>query len=343
MMSETRVPLDFGGPSVTPSPRIQRFEQIPDILSIDVPEVEYVCPGLVAKGTITLWYGGDGIGKSYTVQKMAVEIARGGSFLERRCHRTPTLYLDFENPAFAVRQRFEILCGDQWDPSNNLKVWGTWVDPQPPLIGSDLLLTIAKETQPVIVVDPLRFAHNSDENDSGQMSAVMRHLKFCAAAGCAVILIHHSGKQGKQQDNSTGRGSSAIRGACDCAILHELTEDNIISLKMTKNRFGPHHTTTIRANFAEGTFELIDSPMLTQRTNQEEKLRSVIEANPGGTQNEIISRSGIMKSLGIEVLRDGSGTLWDKKKDGRAFRYYPLGYIPHLDPPAATKENGSAL
>ena len=87
--------------------QIRKFEQITDIMSMDIPPIDYVVDGLIARGTLSLWAGSDGVAKTFMIQRLAVEVARGGSFLGRSCKRTRVLFCDFENPAHAVRERIE--------------------------------------------------------------------------------------------------------------------------------------------------------------------------------------------------------------------------------------------
>ena len=176
-----------------PSAEIRKFDQIPDIMTMQVPPIDWLVDGLIARGTITLWTGTDGTAKTFLAQKMAIAVATGGSFLGRRCQRWPVLYLDFENPAYAVQDRINLMAGGA-DSIGDLKVWGTWNQEQPPQIGSELLLTIAKDTKPLIIVDPFLYAHGADENSSTEMAGIMKTLRYCAAVGGAVIIVHHPAK-----------------------------------------------------------------------------------------------------------------------------------------------------
>jgi hypothetical protein len=54
-------------------------------------------------------------------------------------------------------------------------------------------------------------------------------------------------------------------------------------------------TIHIRPDFDEGVFEVVDSPAFTKRQDDIEKLKHVIIAEPGLSQNEIISKAGLMK------------------------------------------------
>ena len=104
---------------------IRRFDEIPDIMTMTIPPMEYLVDGLIARGTITLWTGSDGTAKTFIAQKMSVAVASGSKFLGRRCHAAPVLYLDFENPSFAVRERLDVMAGG---PIPGLKMWGTWLE-----------------------------------------------------------------------------------------------------------------------------------------------------------------------------------------------------------------------
>src|SRR5215475_15940358 len=105
------VSLPFDGKVYTPGRgKITRFEDIPGILSLKIPAVEYLVPALgIARKTVNLWCGQDGTAKTYTCEAMAVAVSRGDMFLGARCVKCPVLYLDFENPAHVVQERFQIL------------------------------------------------------------------------------------------------------------------------------------------------------------------------------------------------------------------------------------------
>ena len=217
--------------------KITKFADIPDIITMEIPPVEFLVPALgIARNTITLWTGSDGDGKTYLAQVMALAVARGDVFLGMPCQQSPVLYVDLENPGYVVQGRMQGLLGTGEAPVG-LRFWGTWlpIDQQPPKAGSDLPLTLCKESKPLLIVDPFRLFHKAAENDSTGMSGVLQYLRACTAFGAAVVILLHPAKM----EGSTGRGSSAIRGACDLAFLHTLEkESGLITLKVDKNRLG---------------------------------------------------------------------------------------------------------
>jgi hypothetical protein len=153
-----------------------------------------------------------------------------------------------------------------------------------------------------------------------------------------VVILHHPAKT----EGSTGRGSSAIKGAADVAFLQEMADPNdggLITLKFNKNRFGETMQITIRPDFDEGTFEVTDSPKFTQRSNDLEKLRDIILANPGLSQNSIVKVSGMMKARVGHLLKEGIETFWDATPGpNRSVRYYPVGWFPNLRTTDGTTE-----
>jgi hypothetical protein len=204
-------------------------------------------------------------------------------------------------------------------------MWGTWLPQSPPQISSETLLSIAKQEQPFILIDPLRFGHSAEENDSGEMSTVMLFSRACAAAGGAVCFLHHPSKA----EGSTGRGSTAIRGAVDLSYLQEMSEETgLITLRCVKNRFGEKLVATIKPNYETGEFIITDSPEFSRRAGEMTALRRIIEQQPGVTTNAIYKQAGMHKGRLVQLLETGTNQFWEMRKDGiaktAARRYFPL-------------------
>jgi hypothetical protein len=308
------IPLD----SDSARKRIRQLEDIPDILTMKIPPIEYLVDGMIPRKSITLLTGSDNAAKTFLMQSMSVAVAVGGQFLGRICQRSPVLYLDYENPDFVVQERFRKIAGG---PIDGLYVWGTWNEDQPPLIANETLLTVAKESQPLIIIDPFRYAHGSEENDSTEMMTVMQMLRCCAAAGGAVVILHHPAKT----DGSTGRGSSAIKGAVDIAFLQELSDESgLITLRSTKNRFGAPIVMTIRPDFEAGKFELCDSRKFTKTAEEMLTLRKIIESQPGVSVRGILKVFGGNTSRLTELLRNGLETHWVTRPGSHnSLNYFP--------------------
>ena len=239
---------EFDGKVFTPDKKlIRRYEDIPSIRSLgQLPEVEDIVPALqIKRNSVCLWTGPDGSGKTFAAEKMIVSVAKGDDFLGMPCLKTPTLYLDYENPAHTIKERFDFLLDDEEDPPW-LKVWACWSEQQPPRHGSDLLIEIVRDVKPLIIIDTLRAFHDQKENESDGMACVMTYLRALAQYGATVMLLHHPSKA----EGSNGRGSSVIHAACDLALVHSLDqESSVITLRIEKNRNGGNRTLTVRADF----------------------------------------------------------------------------------------------
>jgi hypothetical protein len=326
--------MQFDGTVITPSPdRIRSLQNIPDIMTTNFPQLEYFVDELIPRGAIVLWAGIGGTGKSYFAQRLAVSVATGSSFLGRHCQCSDVLVLDYENPGITVRSRLELMASG---PLPRLKIWGNWLQEPPPQIGSELLLTIAQESKPLIIIDPFRFAHGAEENDSTEMAAVMQQLRYCATVGASVVILHHLAKT----ENSVSRGSTAIRDHSDIAWVQELNQDSgLISLKGSKNRFGDRLDVTIKPDFEEGTFQVTNSPLFTKYTDDLKKLQTLIAENPGLSLNSLHRLAGMMKARLSRLLKEHSGELWNTVPGpSRSILYYPKSVVLDFPEPLRTTE-----
>jgi hypothetical protein len=314
---------------------IRLYEDIPDIMGLEVAPVKWLVEGLIPCKSLILWAGADGTAKTYLAQNMGVSVAIGCPFLGRKCAEWKVLYLDYENPDHEVQARLMKIAGDL---VSHLRVWGTWLSQAPPPIGDPVLLRLAREEQPLIIFDPFRYAHSAEENDSTEMMQVMRHLRNYAAAGATVIILHHIAKA----EGSSARGSTVIRGAVDIAYVQTLSDDGQITLRCVKNRFGEKPTIVIDAKFEDGQFDVVSRDPEAHRTQDAViTLLKVIKENPGLTQSEIIRRAKINKNRGGDLLGRHTGEYWRREAGRRnAWRYYPLTGIEESEPVPSTDGTG---
>ncbi|HKR86457.1 MAG TPA: AAA family ATPase [Terriglobales bacterium] len=173
MNDQHGVSLGFDG--AVSSGRIRRLADIPSIQTMGIPDVDFIVPGIISRGSLTMWAGVPGAAKSYLILRLAIAAATGGEFLGRVCKKCPVLILDYENPAHEVRKRLDLMAGERIIP--DLHIWGIWNEQDPPRIGSELLMSIAAES-PLMIFDPFRNAHGCDENDSTEMTSIMQHLTY---------------------------------------------------------------------------------------------------------------------------------------------------------------------
>lgn len=78
-----------------------------------------------------------------------------------------------------------------------------------------LIQAIREEGIGLIIVDPFVNSHELEENSNPHINAAARAwAEIAEAAGCAVLLIHHTRKGAIAGDADSGRGANALIGAC---------------------------------------------------------------------------------------------------------------------------------
>jgi hypothetical protein len=201
-----------------------------------------------------------------------------------------------------------------------------------------------------LVIDPIRDAHNGEENSADSMAELMRRLRFLREfLGCAVIFVHHSAKAGPDKANRRPgqmmRGSSVVHGSVDGGIYLSMT-------KATENQWVNTVLVELKAGKGAGTFGLtLDveddengeaqvarwtfsaEPSAKARDALQDNttklldiLRLTFEQNPPGKQG--LNRDAIRVALGCgakeaqsaisEVMRQGLGR-YSKKEGGTVY------------------------
>ncbi|MEO0562207.1 MAG: AAA family ATPase, partial [Chloroflexota bacterium] len=185
-----------------------------------IPPVEWIIPGEIPERGLTVIYGPSGVGKSFYIIDTALSIAQ----------EHPVVYMALEGEG-GVPSRIDAWCQHNRRGEGDLVLaLGTvnfFEDAD-----LDTFLGVIGTVQPkLVVVDTLaRSMVGADENSTrdmtrftAQCSRIMRTLN------CAVVLVHHTGKQGDYE-----RGSSVLRGAAD-SMIALIDDDEFIQVKCTKS------------------------------------------------------------------------------------------------------------
>lgn len=199
--------------------------------------IDFVFPGLTAGGLGMLAAPG-GTGKSYMLLALASSIAMGKPLLEDwpACEPTKVLVFFAEDPPDIVHNRLRHLLQSPWvgEPKYQQLLKENLVVRS--LVGEDCIVahqpkfekkwyrtqfsTAVEEEATacqarLIMFDPLRQFHTMDENDSGEMTDLLKLMHGIAFRSKAAILFaHHTNKnssfQGAGDAQQAARGSSAI-------------------------------------------------------------------------------------------------------------------------------------
>lgn len=303
---------------------VQAWQQIPTLDNLPDQKETWLVPGIVPEASVILLAGTAGCYKTWMGMSLAKAISTGGRFLGRQCVKRPVLYLDRENPLVVWRKRTRIL---KIEPNENSRIWGSWMDQPPPLIGDPILLRIADKMKPLIIFDSLIRFHEADENSAPEMARVMGQLRELANAGATILVQHHRDKS----ETQNFRGSTDILAGVDLAFLLKQAKDGHLLLKCFKNRFDLEFSIALRPDFFErGDFTAIDSPRQKENNDLQRQLLKLIDEHPGPgqTQNwlveEMAKQSDFSKRQIIQMLQRGNGKLWNAEQGPRnSILYHP--------------------
>lgn len=175
---------------------------------------------------------------------------------------------------------------------------------------------VAKVVQPkVIIIDTL--AHSmipGDENNTRDMSMFVKAAKQLQKQfDCAVILVHHTNKEGRQE-----RGNSALRGAADVMIRLE-DMDDVICVECAKSKdakkFPTRYIRLLEMEVEKGTFAPVVVPAELVKRRREDPLTT--------TQQRVLD------ALSQPVFKDGAsaGDLEESTSLGRGQVYRALSAL----------------
>jgi len=181
----------------------------------------YLIDGLLRQMDLAVLYGDPGSGKSFAALDFVMSIAALPEWRGRRVFPGPILYVAAEGVfglrarALAWQQRFAP------DSLGHLEKCIAFIGSAVQLsddeeCGRFTALLEKRDPKPALIVfDTLsRCSAGADENSVRDMGAIVLRLdEIRQKFGCAVLLLHHSGKDGKKE-----RGSTAIRGAADVML-----------------------------------------------------------------------------------------------------------------------------
>jgi len=179
-----------------------------------LPPQEWRITRVLPAAGLGVLYGKSGAGKSFLALDMAAAIAEGVPWFGYRVKQAPVVYVALEGEA-GIRYRIEawkIHTGRKLPTGMQfvLEPFGLTIDEH--IAG----LAAVIPNGAVVFIDTLnRAAPGADENSSKDMGIIIAGATALQdRIGGAVVLIHHSGKDGAKGM----RGHSSLPAAADCSI-----------------------------------------------------------------------------------------------------------------------------
>jgi len=263
-------------------------------------EIPWLVPDLIPEGGLCLIAGRPKAGKSLLALNLALAVSSGSDFLGRPCRQAPAAVIQLEDPLALIRSRLAAMDGH---PSggflyfDNEARWNEATKLSLPAYVEELGLKL-------LIIDPLvRWSPpGAKENSAEDMAVLMYGLRdLVRATGCSVLAVHHSRKSGGSGGDSI-RGSSAILGAVDAAlILHRSGDDEGEAWEIEgtsarleiSSRMAAIDDETLSLDIEALTWQSEGSARTYQRERQENRILDLLEGEgpmPAGA---------IMEQLGV--------------------------------------------
>lgn len=251
------------------------------------------------RGLVVMW-GAPGSGKSFAAFDIGAAIARGNKYRGKRVKKGLVLIIAAEGDLTSRTMAYIRENNLAEDELENLLIMQRAVnmlDPHQDM--DDLLETMQMVTDSVgeelalVIVDTLnRVMPGGNENASEDMGAVISNAKKIEEQfQCAVMFIHHSGKD----ETKGSRGHSSLKGAMDAEISIIRNED-IRTFRIEKQKEGRDYYDLY--NFKLKTIDLGAMSDFDSDAEEHERLTScVIEETDEVPQKPVVSKNtGILQA-----------------------------------------------
>jgi hypothetical protein len=199
----------------------------------------YLVKGLIPRTGLTVVWGPPKSGKSFWTFDVAMHVALGWQYRDRRVHAGPVVYCAFEGQSGlearveAFRQRF--LTHHEQPPFYLVPVTLDLIADHPALIAA-IKDTLGDEQPVMINLDTLNRSLRGSESRDEDMTAYIRATDAIREAfDCTVVIVHHCGIDGTRP-----RGHTSLTGACDAqlSVIRNGADNVVVTVEEMKD--GPN-------------------------------------------------------------------------------------------------------
>lgn len=220
-----------------PSKSMFKIYSAIDLLNPE-PEPIWIIEDIISDGSMNVFWGDSGCGKTWVCLDMVICAALGSSWLNKKTIQSNVLIIDEESGKRRLKKRLtKILNGhDGGYDAPFYYMTMARLDVREPLKMEELKFFIKEKNIKLILMDALmEVIPGADENSVKEMNPPLMDIRnLIESTGAAVIIIHHAGKT-KEQKNANFRGSSAIKGAVDL-MIQIIKDKDTVNLKTSKVR-----------------------------------------------------------------------------------------------------------
>jgi RecA-family ATPase len=287
-----------------------------------LPPREWGTEGLTGVGDVILLAAWTGSGKTWIAYFWAVCIALARQFLGFNTVQGTCLIVNEEMNEYDLSMRLA-MCnranfGDESTPVKTISFarFNLFSDKTRDVDAALLEGAIDETGAKFVIIDSLSdIMQGGDENAVKDTQPVFMVLSDIAKRTRSVILvIHHTGK------NGTTRGSSAIPGAVDLAIIAKRSSDgDRIDFETEKARIVPNLKWSAKMTWTEDQFyiERIEKPGADVLTGKEQAILAYLENKPATTK-EIETETGVSRWDVINLATKGKIQRIDGGGQGKA-------------------------
>lgn len=196
---------------------------------------------LIPAGGLTLVYGHPGSGKSFLAMDLALHVATGADWHDRKVVPGLVVYLAAEGQG-GLRLRVDAYRRERSVADAPFALIPTQVDlldPKADLQKLIATLRIAISARggelALLVIDTLSRTFGGGDEAGADMAAYVANIgRIQAELGCTVVLVHH---RPKNSENDTPRGHGSLWGACDAIVLVEAEPNGTVKrARVTKQK-----------------------------------------------------------------------------------------------------------
>ena len=221
-------------------------------LNEDYEPVQTLWGEIIYPSSITQINSEPGVGKTTFFYNLCLNGVTGNNFLDIAfTKKLKVLYIDVETPHWKRALKLRTISVDSL-PKNLYFLNTLELQTDFPY----LLNLCKREKYDLVVFDTQsRIFSLTQENDNSEANRLMGLLRRLANdTGCSIVLIHHTSKS-DTPGAYRGRGASAVGAAVDVVVNMEMLEEDVIKLKVDKNRIMGDYQTLFIRKIGEDQFE----------------------------------------------------------------------------------------
>ena len=179
-----------------------------DFMNLELPKQEMLLSPIIPTKSLTMLHAYRGVGKSFFAMSIAYAVATGSKFLRWESNKpAKVLYVDGEMSSTALQERFSRIAENFEASENsyteNLKIFSADLQEFATI---DIANTCIQEEIDkmldgisLVVFDNLSSLTKVDELDATSWVSIQDWLFDLRKRGIAVLIVHHSGKNGGQR------------------------------------------------------------------------------------------------------------------------------------------------